>query len=481
MYPGGPIQPDSLAPPGGRGLILPCQGEGARALSEELRGSLMPAGAWSRLAQIVLAMLMLLVVAGLHPSVVIAGDADPGQVVITLFWGDGCPHCAAERAYLDDLLPRYPTVRLDAYEVYHSEANQRLFLEAAAEHGFEPSGVPTTIIGERSWVGFDDTVARQLEAAIDGSTTRDRPAPSPEPSTVDRSIDLPLLGSVAVGGQSLLVVTALIGLLDGFNPCSLWVLSVLLAMMLHSGSRARLLTVGLTFLAVTAAAYGVFMIGLFGLLDLLGHAWWLRVAIALLVGAFAVLAIKDYFWFGRGISLSIPGDRKPGLYREIRQLSIQPRPMLFIIAATAVLAAGVALLELPCTAGLPMLWNSIVAERVANEATFAFLLLVYLVLYVADEVLLLGAAVVTFRATHLQERHGRGLKLMAGCVMLALAGVMLVAPDMLDSVSGAMTVFAGALGAAVAILVIHRAVLPSLGISLGDETTPGLAERHRGR
>jgi hypothetical protein len=65
-------------------------------------------------------------------------------------------------------------------------------------------------------------------------------------NTAATTLQVPFLGEIDLGAQSLVVSTALIALIDGFNPCSLWVLSVLLTLTLnHSSSRKKVLIIGL--------------------------------------------------------------------------------------------------------------------------------------------------------------------------------------------------------------------------------------------
>lgn len=424
----------------------------------------------------VLAMLVVLFVASAGAPVR-ATDDEP--VTITLFWGDGCPHCAAEKEFLDNLVARHPAVVVEAYEVWNDEANRQRFVDTAAAHGLDASGVPGTFVAGRAWIGFSDAIGAEIEAVIEAELTQlpsasPTPPASAEPSA--SAVELPIFGRIDAAAGSLVATTALIALVDGFNPCSLWVLSILLAMMLHSGSRRRLLAVGVTFLVVAGAAYGLFMLGLFAALDWIGYSTWVRFAIAAVVGAFGLIAIKDFLWYGRGPSLSIPEERKPWIVRRSRELALAERSLVALVPITALLAAGVSLLELPCTAGFPVMWNGILADRGVSGAAFGGLLLLYLAVYLLDELVLFGAALVTMRVTKMQERHGRALKLMAGTVMLALAAVMLLAPTMLDSVTGALAVFAGALGAALLVLLLA----PRLGMVIGDPTTEAAAP-HRSR
>lgn len=113
------------------------------------------------------------------------------------------------------------------------------------------------------------------------------------------------------------------------------------------------------------------------------------------------------------------------------------------------------LLETPCTAGFPVLWTSLLAANDVSFAGAAALFVLYMIPFLLDEIGVFVAAVVTMRAARLQEKHGRLLKLVGGVVMLALAIVMIVDYELMNSIVGATAVFAGAIGLAAA---IHWAV-----------------------
>jgi threonine/homoserine/homoserine lactone efflux protein len=55
----------------------------------------------------------------------------------------------------------------------------------------------------------------------------------------------------------------------------------------------------------------------------------------------------------------------------------------------------------------------------------------YILGYVADDTLMVTAAVVALSSRKLSERAGRWLKLVSGTVMLALGGVMILRPEWL--------------------------------------------------
>lgn len=383
-------------------------------------------------------------------TVPLAGaDEQAEPVELVLFHLESCPHCASERAFLADLQERYPDLVVRAYEVSSDPASRSLFVEMARDHGIEPRGVPTTFLGERVWVGFEDSIAREIEATVAALLAGEEPVEE-ESSTVD----VPFVGEVDVGDKSLLAATLLIGFVDGVNPCSLWVLSLLLALVLHSGSRARVFAVGGMFLAITSLLYGLYMLGIVSVLDYVDQLAWIRAIIAAIAITFGVFHLKEYYAPGRGPSLTISDSRKPGLYRRMRGLADPEKSAPAVLAGTALLAAGVSLVETPCTAGLPVLWSQLVAD--VSWAGRGLLFLVYLAVFLVDELVVFTLAVVTMRAAKLQEHHGRFLQLLSGTVLVVLGGVIVVAPEMLETLRGTVVVFAGAALAVAALVLLDR-------------------------
>lgn len=437
------------------------------------------------------------------------------RAVIYFFWGDGCPHCAAAKPFLQSLSEQYPGVEVRAYEVWYKEDNRTLFSKMAAAYGFEPQAVPTIFLGEQHWVGYAEPIAREIETAVkacleagcrnagagiiepEEATTAAAPAavaaapdaaadpPTSNATTPDARqaavIELPVIGVISLEHQSLLLSTALIAFVDGFNPCSLWVLTMLLAITLHTGSRRKVLIIGLVFVTVTAAIYALFIAGLFTVFTFVAITDWVRLLVALIALFFAAINIKDYFWYKEGVSLTIADEAKPGLFQRMRRLVDASQSFGGLVAATVALAAGVSLVEFSCTAGFPMLWTNLLASQQVGAVTFLALLAVYMLIYQLDELGVFAASVVTLRASRLEEKHGRILKLIGGMLMLTLAVVMLIDPSLMNTLGNSLLIFGAAIGAAVVVLVVHRRVLPRLGVTIGSEAglKPGRRNKRR--
>ncbi len=411
--------------------------------------------------------LLIALLLGLGWTTLARAQSTPQQpVVLTMFWGDGCPHCAEAKPFLEGLKEKYPTLQLDYYEVWYNDDNLKKMQDMAKQYGFEASGVPTIFIGDKHWVGFNDEIGKEIEAAIQAAASGSGESAVQSEGDV---IKLPLIGNVSLKGQSLLVSTLLISFVDGVNPCSVWVLTMLLALTLHTGSRKKVLVIGLIFLTVTAAVYALFITGLFTILKIASFTKWIQVIVALFSLFFAIVNIKDYFWYKEGVSFTIDDSKKPGIFKSMRRVMDASESFWGMAGATVVLAAGVSLVEFSCTAGFPVLWTNLLTAQGVTTLTFVGLLLVYMLIYQLDEMVIFGTAVFSLKASKLEEKHGRILKLIGGMLMLTLAAVMLFKPALMSDLGDSLVVFAVAAAATLLVLLLHRKILPAFGIWIGSE------------
>lgn len=388
----------------------------------------------------------------------LAGNATPAAAELVLYWGDGCPNCAAEKKWLVKVAADNPDLTITQYEVWFNEDNQKRFVAAGKKLGFTASSVPTTVIGDRVWIGWTDSISADVAKTVE-LVAAGKPVPKGLYGTAgagtctegaakcsakdEVKIDVPLVGEVSLGGQSLLISTVIIGFVDGVNPCSLWVISVLLTIVVRTASRRRVLAIGSTFLLVTAAMYAVYMAGIYSALMVVGYIGAIQIIVAVAAGIFGAVSVKDYFAFKKGLSFTISDSSKPGIYKRVREAAGQ-KALIPALAATVVLGVAVSLLETPCTAGFPVLWTGMLQANGVGFAESAALFVVYMVPFLLDEIIVFGFVVVTMRATKMQEKHGQLLKLVAGVTMLVLAAVMVLEPSLMENPLAALALFVGA-------------------------------------
>lgn len=348
------------------------------------------------------------------------------QPDIEVFVRQGCPHCEAAKTFLDDLQHERPALHIARYDIAeNSSARQRLAM-LAAERRVTSIGVPTFLIGTELIVGFlsTDTTGAEIRARLNRNAQSAAPPPAVE------SIQTAWFGELQVRNLGLPLFTIVIGLLDGFNPCAMWVLLFLLSLLVNLQDRRKMALIAGTFVAVSGLVYFAFMAAWLNMFLLIGLSRAVQIGLggtALLVGA---VNVKDFFALHRGISLSIPESAKPGLYARIRRI-IQADNLAGALTGIVILAGLVNLIELLCTAGFPALYTQILTLQQLPSWKYYGYLGLYNLAYIFDDGLMVTIAVVTLSRRKLQERVGRWLKLSSGLVMAGLGAVLLLQPKWL--------------------------------------------------
>ena len=395
---------------------------------------------------------------------------EPGSTerpTLYVFVQDGCPSCERMKPFIHSLDGSMPELRVRIMEVSANPEYRRVLIELGQAFGVDQLSVPAVFIGDRGWVGYSEATTQQIaeeaarcvEEGCDdalevqlGIGSGDRGSRA---ATVTAR-DVPEVFGLQPEELPIVAGTALVAFLDGFNPCSLWVLTFLLAMVMHTGSRRRVLLVGGVFLLVTAAIYGLFIVGIVQAVVLVAHVTWIRIAVVALALAMGAINIKDYFAFKQGMSLTLSARRQSKIARRFGELGKGSQSTGLLIATTAGLAAGIAIVELPCTAGFPVVWSNMIANANVGFPMFALLLGLYLFIYLLIELVIVVAATVAFKRVVITERAGRVLKLLGGSIMVALAIVLLFRPELMDSIGSMLVVFAAAAALSLVLALIER-------------------------
>ncbi len=250
-------------------------------------------------------------------------------------------------------------------------------------------------------------------------------------ATSEGSIRLPYFGTLRVQEIGLPAFTFAVGLVDGFNPCAMWVLVFLLSVLVNIRDRWKIMAIAGTFVVVSGMAYFAFMAAWLNLFMLIGIARPVQITLGLFAIGIGLINIKDFIAFKKGFSLSIPESSKPGLYRRVRQI-VNAKYLTAAIFGAIALAIVVNMIELLCTAGLPALYTQILSlQQLPLWENYLFLGL-YISAYMLDDTLLLGAVVLTLSHRKLQEREGQWLKLLSGLVILVLGLTMIFKPSWLQ-------------------------------------------------
>lgn len=345
---------------------------------------------------------------------------------IEVFVRAGCPHCEAAKIFLDELRRERPSLQIVLYDVAENQSARLRLQTLAAARGIAGVGVPAFLIGTELLVGFStaDTTGAQIRASLDRHQRRIVPS-----STVE-GIRTRWFGELRVQELGLPLFTIAIGLLDGFNPCAMWVLLFLLSLLVNLRDRRRMALIAGTFVLVSGLIYFAFTAAWLNMFLLIGLSRAVQVTlggVALFVGT---VNVKDFFAWQRGLSLTIPASAKSGIYARVRRI-LEAQNLAGAMAGIVALAGLVNAVELLCTAGFPALYTQILASHNLPTSTYYAYLGVYNLAYIFDDSLMVAIAVITLRRERLQERAGQWLKLLSGLVMVGLGAVLLLRPNWL--------------------------------------------------
>jgi thiol-disulfide isomerase/thioredoxin len=432
-----------------------------------------------------------------------AGDGDV-NVHFYFFWSESCPHCREAHPFIDTLPDKYPWLILHSHEVSSDAANAQLYADMAARAGNEASYVPAFIFCGGMTTGYDAAettgaaLAQALEschswalenrqillpaASVARAATLDEAEanapgdagtapiaqgegaeaalPADAVAAVAPAIALPLIGELSAESLSLPALTLTIAGLDAFNPCAFFVLMFLLSLMVHAGSRKRMLLIGGTFVFFSGLIYFIFMTAWLNVFLWIGELKAITMVAGLIAIVIALINIKDYFWFKQGVSLSIPERAKPGIYQRSRSL-LKASSLPAMLAGTAVLAIAANSYELLCTSGFPMVYTRALTLHDLSTPAFYAYLAAYNIVYVIPLFIIVALFTAKFGARKLTEQQGRVLKLLSGLMMLFLGVLLVVAPDALNQVATAFGLLLAAVVLTALIVAIDRRLHPT--------------------
>lgn len=365
-------------------------------------------------------------------------------VTVHLFSTPGCPHCRAEKEFLTQRLTSLPQVTWREYDISRPE-NQELLRQVAQKLQVQVAGVPFTVIGERSFTGWldDRTSGSAILAAIEHCLAQPCPdlvgslLPGPGPpaagqdSLVPGTITLPVIGTIRPRDLSLPLFTILMGAADGFNPCAMWVLVFLIGLLLGLKERRRMWLLGGTFIVVSAGVYFLFMAAWLNLLTFLGLIGWVR----LLVGLVSIVAgfynLKEFFLGQPGVCKVTNDSRRQRVFQKLKDVTHRQHLWL-ALGGIIVLAFMVNLVELLCSASLPVVYLQVLTLNNLPAWQYYLYITLYIFIFMLDDLIVFVVAMTTLQFTGLTGKFSRQAHLWGGLGMLVLGLLLIFRPEWLQ-------------------------------------------------
>jgi len=349
------------------------------------------------------------------------------------FYSNRCPHCKVAHPFINKLKKEYPKINFKELEVMKVPENRKLFIKMINERGIQGGGVPTFIFGDKFVVGFqeghhDKLIREMIEIQL--ANHGDECDNDKCKKCSENIIDVPVFGKIDAKMVSLPSFTFIIGLLDGVNPCAMWVLMFLLTLLVNAKSRRKLIMVGTVFVISSGLVYFLFMTAWLNIFTFMGVANYVTIGLGIVALLMGAVNVKEFFFFKKGVSLMIPEKVKPKLYEKMRKV-INNNNFFLSLAGTITLAFFVNLIELGCTIGLPAIYTRVLSIQKIDTGLKYLYMGLYNAYYVIPLAVIVVVFVITMGKYRFEEKHAKVLKLISGILMLSLGLILVLKHDLL--------------------------------------------------
>jgi thiol-disulfide isomerase/thioredoxin len=379
--------------------------------------------------------------------------AQKKQVNIYFFWGQGCPHCAHEKPFLEQLEEKYPEVTVYDYETTGSSSNRELLMKVGKKLNTSVAGVPFTVIGNKHFIGWlsEETTGKNIEDAVlcalrDGCTDvvgeilspqqkqaeKDKPCECEEEqnSAIPRELELPILGKINSKNLSLPVLTIILGALDGFNPCAMWTLLFLISLLLGMKDKKRRWLLGTAFIIASSFVYFLFMAAWLNLLLFIGFIVWVRIIIGLVALGGGGYSLREFFINKNGGCKVTGGEKRQAVFEKLKNITHQ-KHFYIALGGIILLAFAVNLVELVCSAGLPVIFTQILALSNLTKWQYYAYMFFYIFIFMLDDLFVFFSAMLTLEMTGVSTKYSRISHLIGGILMLIVGLLLIFKPEFL--------------------------------------------------
>lgn len=374
------------------------------------------------------------------------------EIKIYFFHGDGCPHCAEEEKFLEKIEKKYSNVKIIEYEVWNNKSNAMLMKRVGNKYDIKTNSVPLTVISGTAVSGYAESVGVKIERVIkyydkhknenidyvskikngtyNGDKIKDSFDEYDKKSDQDTKIDIPIFGEVNLKNFSLPTASVLIGLVDGFNPCAMWVLLFLVSMLLGMKDKKRMWILGITFLLTSGLVYMAIMLSWFNIVVNVMASVIFRNIIAVVAIIGAIINLKGFFTSNDSGCEVVDDKKRKKVIQSIKKFT-KEKSLFLALGGVILLAVSVNIIELACSAGLPLVFTQLLALNDVSAIGSFFYTLIYIFFFLIDDMIIFAIAMRTSQIHAISTKYNKYSHLIGGIIMLVIGILLLVKPGWL--------------------------------------------------
>ena len=349
-------------------------------------------------------------------------EIEDNKVNLYLFHGQECPHCEEEREWLKEIETKYKNqLNIYYFEVWHNNDNAKIMEDVSKELSIEKKGVPLTIIGKEYYVGYSKAIGSRIESKIKEYAEIED----------DNEVTIPILGNVNMKAVSIPLVAVVLGFIDGFNPCAMWILLFLINLLFGMDNKKRAWVLGITFLLISGLVYFLSMIGINFVLGI-ATINWMKILIAAFILVAGILNFRKYLKTRKNEAgcTVVDSRKRKKMITKMRNV-IRTKSFGLSLAGIVILAASVNLIEMACSLGFPVVFNELLTVNSVAGITKIIYLLVYIFFYMIDDMAVFAISMVTLQATGITNKYNKLCTLISAIIMIVMGLLLIIKPEWL--------------------------------------------------
>ena len=356
-------------------------------------------------------------------SDITGAEVEKEKINFYLFRGQGCPHCAEEEKWIKSIKEKYKDkVNFYDYEVWYNPYNAEMLEQVSKKLNVDVKGVPFTVIGEKYFSGFSETLKYSMEDTLDEYIGEEYQ---------HRQVKIPFLGKINMKNSSLGLVAIILGFIDGFNPCAMWILLFLINMFIGMKNKKKAWILGFTFLLVSAFIYFLSMIGINFIVGV-ATIKYLKIALAIFILVMGIIGFRKYLTIRKEeAGCTIVDDKKrKNLVKKVKKI-MNSKSFIISLIGVSTLAISVNLIELACSLGFPMIFTEMLTINEVGTVGRIIYLLIYVLFYMIDDLFVFTVSMATLEATGITNKYNKLCTLVSSIIMILMGLLLIFKPEWL--------------------------------------------------
>ena len=392
-----------------------------------------------------------------------AGNSQSKKVKIEYFGRKDCKNCANLEKFLKELSAKRYDFEYVEHKIDKSKEEKAFFDETTSKLKLV-KGTPIIYIDGHIIQGFNtaDTTGKEIESLINSAKAKDKILTLKEYLESGQAGNVSSNGAVCTGdtvcevpgltkgaenqvlvnipiinktvdltNYSLFTMSLILGTIDGFNPCAMWVLVLFLTALIAVGNKIKMFRVAGLFIFAEAAMYFFILNAWIYAWDFVGLDKWVTPLVGIIGIAGGIFFIKNYLKKGDTLECEVTDfEQRAKISKKIKDIANKPFTLLTALAIIG-LALSVNVIEFACSVGIPQTYTKILQINEVPFWTRQFYTFIYIIGYMVDDIIVFGFALMSINKLQLTTKYSKWVNLFGGILMIILGLIMLIKPSLL--------------------------------------------------